>query len=160
MHRCAAGVHRIRLNLPESGYNDFDSKELPKAAGLKGKIVVVVNGGPAELPGPFKSYARTAPMIRAIRAAGAVGTDFDSYAQVDGLRLAAHCIQCSQPGMRLAAMDGDEAVAIVIPHWPTITANYLPPRSIPHKPRNSLKVAVTHLRNLGARGCAEGAPSF
>src|SRR5580704_4366537 len=60
------------LNLPESGYDDFDSKELPKAA-LKGKIVVVVNGGPADLPGPLKSYARTAPLIHAIRAAGAVG---------------------------------------------------------------------------------------
>ena len=98
------------LNLPESGYDDFDSKELPRSA-LKGKIVVVVNGGPSDLPGALKSYARTAPMIRAIRAAGAVGLisvptpksmDFGWQRVASG---------SSQPGMRLAATEGDMAVA-------------------------------------------------
>ena len=98
------------LNLPESGYDDFDSKDLPRSA-LKGKIVVVVNGGPADLPGPLKSYARTAPMIRAIRAAGAVGLiSIPTPKSMDfgWQRIAS---SASQPGMRLAAMDGDEAVA-------------------------------------------------
>jgi len=48
------------LHLPEAKYDDFDSAEVPGAT-LKGKIVVYVNGGPAELPGPLKSFARTAP---------------------------------------------------------------------------------------------------
>ncbi len=98
------------LNLPESGYDDFDSKDLPRS-GLSGKIVVVVNGGPAELPGPLKSYARTAPMIRAIRAAGAVGLiSIPTPKSMDfgWQRIAS---SASQPGMRLAAMDGDDAVA-------------------------------------------------
>jgi Zn-dependent M28 family amino/carboxypeptidase len=98
------------LNLPESGYDDFDSKELPRSA-LKGKIVVVVNGGPADLPGPLKSYARTAPMIRAIRAAGAVGlVSIPTPKSMDfGWQRVAS--SSSQPGMRLAAMNGDAAVA-------------------------------------------------
>ncbi len=97
------------LNLPESGYDDFDSKELPRSA-LKGKIVVVVNGGPAELPGPLKSYARTAPMIRAIRAAGAVGLiSIPTPKSMDfgWQRIAS---SASQPGMRLAAVAGDDKV--------------------------------------------------
>ena len=98
------------LNLSESGYDDFDSKELPRST-LKGKIVVVVNGGPADLPGPLKSYARTAPMIRAIRAAGAVGLiSIPTPKSMDfgWQRVASGSLQ---PGMRLAAMDGDAAVA-------------------------------------------------
>ncbi len=39
------------LHLPEAGYDDFDSAELPRAS-LKGKVVVLVNGGPRDLPGP------------------------------------------------------------------------------------------------------------
>ncbi len=118
------------LNLPESGYNDFDSKELPKAA-LKGKIVVVVNGGPADLPGPLKSYARTAPMIRAIRAAGAVGLiSIPTPKSMDfgWQRIAS---SSSQPGMRLAAMEGDEAVgerhpALADDHGELFTAMFNP----------------------------------
>ena len=60
------------LHLPEAGYDDFNSAEVPLSA-LRGKIVVYVNGGPAELPGPLKSYARTAPLTKALQDAGAVG---------------------------------------------------------------------------------------
>jgi hypothetical protein len=98
------------LNLPESGYDDFNSQELPRSA-LKGKIVVVVNGGPADLPGPLKSYARTAPMIRAIRAAGAVGLiSIPTPKSMDfgWQRIAS---SASQPGMRLAAVESDAAIA-------------------------------------------------
>ncbi len=118
------------LNLPESGYDDFDSKELPRAA-LKGKIVVVVNGGPADLPGPLKSYARTAPMIRAIRAAGAVGLiSIPTPKSMDfgWQRIAS---SASQPGMRLAAMAGDAAVgerhpALADDHGELFTATFNP----------------------------------
>ena len=118
------------LNLPESGYDDFDSMELPKAA-LKGKIVVVVNGGPADLPGPLKSYARTAPLIRAIRAAGAVGLiSIPTPKSMDfgWQRIAS---SASQPGMRLAAMEGDDVVgarhpALADDHGELFTATFNP----------------------------------
>ncbi|HTF66581.1 MAG TPA: hypothetical protein VK638_28250, partial [Edaphobacter sp.] len=60
------------LHLPEAKYDDFDSAAVPWKS-LKGKIVVYINGGPADLPGPLKSYARTAPFAKALRDAGAVG---------------------------------------------------------------------------------------
>src|SRR5260370_33306335 len=61
------------LHLPESHYDDFNSAEAPMSA-LKGKIVVYINGGPAELPGALKSFARTSPFARALRDAGTLGT--------------------------------------------------------------------------------------
>jgi Zn-dependent M28 family amino/carboxypeptidase len=42
------------LHLPDQGYDDFGGVD------LKGKIAVVLGGGPAELPGPIKAAARFA----------------------------------------------------------------------------------------------------
>ena len=98
------------LHLPESKYDDFNSAEVPLAA-LKGKIVVFINGGPADLPGPLKSYARTAPLAKALIDAGAVGSisiptpksmDFGWQRVASG---------ASQPGMRLAVAPDADAVA-------------------------------------------------
>jgi hypothetical protein len=98
------------LHLPDAAYDDFNSAEVP-AASLKGKIVVVINGGPAELPGPLKSYARTGPMIRAMHEAGAVGIlSIPTPKSMDfgWERIAS---SASQPGMWLAPEPGDETVA-------------------------------------------------
>jgi hypothetical protein len=38
---------------------------------LKGKIVIYVNGGPGDLPEALKSFARTAPLAKALADAGA-----------------------------------------------------------------------------------------
>jgi Zn-dependent M28 family amino/carboxypeptidase len=98
------------LHLPETKYDDFDSAAVPWKS-LKGKIVVYINGGPADLPGPLKSYARTAPFTKALRDAGAVGViaiptpksmDFGWQRVASG---------ASQPGMRLAATPDAAAVA-------------------------------------------------
>src|SRR5258708_5929759 len=98
------------LHLPESKYDDFDSAEVPIAS-LKGKIVVYINGGPADLPGPLKSFARTSPLTKALREAGAVGTisiptpksmDFGWQRVASG---------ASQPGMRLSPAPDADAVA-------------------------------------------------
>ena len=98
------------LHLPESQYDDFNSAEVPMAA-LKGKIVVYINGGPADLPGALKSFARTSPFARALREAGAVGTisiptpksmDFGWQRVASG---------ASQPGMRLSPAPDADAVA-------------------------------------------------
>jgi len=98
------------LHLPESKYDDFNSAEIPMSA-LKGKIVVTINGGPAELPGALKSFARTSPFAKALRDAGAVGTisiptpksmDFGWQRVASG---------ASQPGMRLSVTPDADAVA-------------------------------------------------
>ena len=98
------------LHLPESQYDDFNSAEVPLSA-LKGKIVVYINGGPADLPGALKSFARTSPFARVLREAGAVGTisiptpksmDFGWQRVASG---------ASQPGMRLSPAPDADAVA-------------------------------------------------
>jgi Zn-dependent M28 family amino/carboxypeptidase len=102
------------LHLPESGYDDFNSKDLPLAS-LKGKIVVYINGGPADLSGALKSYARTAPLAKALAEAGVLGSisiptpksmDFGWERVASG---------AAQTGMRLAATPTDAAIASAHP---------------------------------------------
>ncbi|HWC96653.1 MAG TPA: M20/M25/M40 family metallo-hydrolase [Candidatus Sulfopaludibacter sp.] len=98
------------LHLPEAKYDDFDSPEVPWSS-LKGKIVVTINGGPADLPGPLKSFARTSPFQKALADAGAVGSiSIPTPKSMDFPwdRVAANA---SQPGMRLAPDPKDAAVA-------------------------------------------------
>lgn len=118
------------LHLPEAKYDDFDSQAVPWKS-LKGKVVVYINGGPADLPGPLKSYARTAPFAKALRDAGAVGAisiptpksmDFGWQRVASG---------ASQPGMRLAATPDAAAVAAKHPaladdHGPMFSATFNP----------------------------------
>lgn len=54
------------LHIPGRGYDDFAGLD------LKGKVAVVIAGGPADLPGPDKSNARSR-RARYLAAAGAVG---------------------------------------------------------------------------------------
>lgn len=118
------------LHLPESNYDDFNSADVPAAA-LKGKIVVVINGGPAELPGALKSYARTSPMHRAMREAGVVGiVSIPTPKSMDfgWERIAS---SASQPGMWLAPEPGDAEVARRHPaladdHDPMFSATFNP----------------------------------
>ena len=98
------------LHLPESQYDDFNSAEVPMAE-LKGKIVVYINGGPADLPGALKSFARTSPFAKALREAGAVGTiSIPTPKSMDfGWQRVAS--SASQPGMRLSLAPDADAVA-------------------------------------------------
>jgi Zn-dependent M28 family amino/carboxypeptidase len=98
------------LHLPEAKYDDFDSAEVPNSS-LKGKIVVYINGGPGDLPGALKSFARTSPLAKALADAGAVGSiSIPTPKSMDFPwdRVAANA---SQPGMRLAADPKDAEVA-------------------------------------------------
>jgi Zn-dependent M28 family amino/carboxypeptidase len=98
------------LHLPEAKYDDFDSAEVPFAS-LKGKIVVYINGGPGDLSGALKSFARTSPLAHALADGGAVGSiTIPTPKSMDFPwdRVAANS---SQPGMRLAADPRDAAVA-------------------------------------------------
>ena len=118
------------LHLPESGYDDFNSAEVPVAS-LKGKIVVVINGGPADLPGALKSFARTSPMRKAMRDAGVVGiVSIPTPKSMDfgWERIAS---SASQPGMWLAPEPGDAEVARRHPalgddHEPMFAATFNP----------------------------------
>jgi Zn-dependent M28 family amino/carboxypeptidase len=98
------------LHLPEAKYDDFDSADLPMAA-LKGKIVVYINGGPADLPGPLKSFARTTPFIKAIREAGAVGAISIPTPKSMDFGWARVASSASQPGMRLAPTPDEAEIA-------------------------------------------------
>jgi len=98
------------LHLPESNYDDFNSAELPMA-GLKGKIVVYINGGPADLTGALKSFARTSPFAKALKDAGVVGViSIPTPKSMDfgWQRIAS---SASQPGMRLSVTPDATAVA-------------------------------------------------
>jgi Zn-dependent M28 family amino/carboxypeptidase len=98
------------LHLPESKYDDFNSAEVPWAA-LKGKIVVYINGGPRDLPGALKSYARTAPFAKALREAGVLGTISIPTPKSMDFGWQRMASSASQPGMRLSPAPDAEAVA-------------------------------------------------
>jgi Zn-dependent M28 family amino/carboxypeptidase len=118
------------LHLPESQYDDFNSADVPMSS-LKGTVVVYINGGPADLPGALKSFARTAPLARVLREAGVVGTisiptprsmDFGWQRVASG---------ASQPGMRLSPAPDADAVAAKHPaladeHGAMFTATFNP----------------------------------
>jgi Zn-dependent M28 family amino/carboxypeptidase len=118
------------LHLPEAKYDDFDSADVPMAA-LKGKIVVYLNGGPADLPGPLKSFARTTPFIKAIRDAGAVGAIAIPTPKSMDFGWARVASSASQPGMRLAATPDEPEVekrhpALANDHGELFTATFNP----------------------------------
>jgi len=118
------------LHLPEAKYDDFDSADVPKDA-LKGKIVVYLNGGPADLPGPLKSFARTTPFIKAIRDAGAVGAISIPTPKSMDFGWSRVASSASQPGMRLAATADEAEVekrhpALTNDHGELFTATFNP----------------------------------
>lgn len=88
------------LKLP--GHDDFAGVD------LKGKIAVVISGGPAELPGPMKSANRS-DRTKFLRAAGAVGViGLVTPAQVE-IPWDRRKLLASQPGMYLADVSLREA---------------------------------------------------
>src|ERR1700727_2160129 len=118
------------LHLPEAKYDDFDSAEVPWGK-LKGKIVVYINGGPADLPGALKSYARTAPFAKALREAGVIGTISIPTPKSMDFGWQRMASSASQPGMRLAATPDADAVgakhpALADEHGAMFTATFNP----------------------------------
>ncbi|HEX4748376.1 MAG TPA: M28 family peptidase [Bryobacteraceae bacterium] len=98
------------LHLPEAHYDDFNSPEVPWSA-LKGKIVVYINGGPADLPMALKSFARTSPLQKALADAGALGAITIPTPKSMDFGWDRVASSSTQPGMRLAATPADEAIA-------------------------------------------------
>jgi Zn-dependent M28 family amino/carboxypeptidase len=118
------------LHLPEANYDDFNSADVPLAS-LKGKIAVIINGGPADLPGPLKSYARTAPLTKALTDAGAVGVISIPTPKSMDFGWDRIASSASQPGMWLAPTPEDSAIAGKHPaladdHGPRFSATFNP----------------------------------
>jgi hypothetical protein len=93
------------LHLPESHYDDFAGMD------LKGKIVVLVNGGPGDISGALKSFARTSPLAKALADSGVVGTITIPTPKSMDFPWQRVASSATQPGMRLAPTAEDEAVA-------------------------------------------------
>jgi Zn-dependent M28 family amino/carboxypeptidase len=98
------------LHLPEAKYDDFDSPEVPWPS-LKGKIVVLINGGPADLPMALKSFARTQPLQKALADAGALGAITIPTPKSMDFPWDRVVSNSSQSGMRLAPTPEDAAIA-------------------------------------------------
>lgn len=118
------------LHLPESGYDDFGSKEVPFDS-LRGKIVVLVNGGPADLPTALKSYARTTPLTAELVKAGAAGVISIPTPKSMDFPWERIASSASQPSMWLAPQPGDKALAARHPaladdHQPHFSATFNP----------------------------------
>ena len=118
------------LHLPESGYDDFSSAAVSLAS-LRGKVVVYINGGPAEIPGALKSFARTSPLQKVLDDAGVVGVISIPTPKSMDFPWARVASGASQPGMWLAPDPHDAAVAAAHPaladvHTPRLSVQFNP----------------------------------
>jgi hypothetical protein len=66
------------LHLPEAHYDDFNS------ISVKGKIVVFINGGPADLPRRAQIFCPNFAASKSAGRWGRGGRDLDSHTQIDG----------------------------------------------------------------------------
>lgn len=82
------------LHLPEQGHDDFAGVD------LKGKIAVVISGGPAGIPGPVKASNR-AERVRLLAQAGAVGLITLTTPNQVEIPWGRQKLLASQPGMYL-----------------------------------------------------------
>jgi Zn-dependent M28 family amino/carboxypeptidase len=103
------------LHIPSAGYDDFQGID------LKGKIIVSMNGGPANIPGPIKSSSRAAqdmtPFLEGRGVAGMISIPDAKSMDIPWSRVA---LSASQPGMRLADADLQNS------HGPMFTATINP----------------------------------
>ncbi len=85
------------LHIPDVGYDDLASQD------LKGKILVYLNGGPADIAGPLKANARSAQEFwKAVQHAGAVGVITIPNPKSMDIPWSRMALAASQSGMRLA----------------------------------------------------------
>lgn len=84
------------LHLPEAGYDDFKGQD------LKGKVVVVLGGGPGSLSAALKSHASSTEFPKALEASGALGVIRVQNPKAMDIPWPRIIALSSQPGMRLA----------------------------------------------------------
>lgn len=105
------------LHLPEAGYDDFAGQD------LKGKVVVVLGGGPDSLSAALKSHASSTEFPKALEAAGAVGVIRLQNPKAMDIPWPRIMALSSQPGMRLAEP------ALQTYHRPMFTASMNPEKA-------------------------------
>ncbi len=92
------------LHLPDAGYDDL------AAIDCKGKVVVFLNGGPADIDGALKSHARAAQeFTKALQEAGAVGAISIPNPSSMDIPWGRMSLAASQPGMRVAEAELQDA---------------------------------------------------
>lgn len=84
------------LHIPRAGYDDFAGQD------LKGKILVVINGGPGAISAAMKSGARAAETWKAAERAGALGVVTLLTPKSMDIPWSRQASNASQPGMYLA----------------------------------------------------------
>jgi hypothetical protein len=102
------------LHVPAAGYDDFRNQD------LRGKIAVIVNGGPAELSDAVKAHVRFTEIWKSLERAGAVG--LINIPRPDSMEIpwSRAMKQVTQPGMYLAATELRRTVG------PRFTATFNP----------------------------------
>ena len=105
------------LHLPEAGYDDFADQD------LRGKIVVVLGGGPDTLSAALKSHASSTEFPKALEAAGAVGFIRVQNPKAMDIPWPRIIALSSQPGMRLT----DPALQNY--HRPMFSASFNPDKA-------------------------------
>jgi Peptidase family M28 len=91
------------LSIPEKNYDDFSGLD------LTGKVAVILNGSPADIPGPLASHYQSASeRWKALRKAGAVGTiNIANPANMD-IPWSRMSVNRAHPSMVLAGAEFDE----------------------------------------------------
>lgn len=84
------------LSLPEAGYNDFAGQD------LRGKVIVVINGGPATLSAALKSHGRSGSFWPAVAKAGVIGVISISNPKSADIPWDRQRLLATAPGMMLA----------------------------------------------------------
>lgn len=84
------------LHMPEAGHDDFAGQD------LKGKLVVVLSGGPAAVSGALKAHARRAELWPALERAGAIGLVNIPNPRSMDIPWERQKLFAETPGMRLA----------------------------------------------------------
>jgi hypothetical protein len=103
------------LHIPSARYDDY------KGVDVKGKIIVLMSGGPASIPGPIKSSSRSAQeMIPFLEARGVAGMIMIPNPKSMDIPWGRMALSASQPGMRLADADLQDS------HKPMFTATFNP----------------------------------
>ncbi|WP_293368469.1 M20/M25/M40 family metallo-hydrolase [Phenylobacterium sp.] len=105
------------LHLPEQGYDDFAGQD------LKGKVVVVIGGGPDTLSAALKSHASSTEFPKALEAAGALGVIRVQNPKAMDIPWPRLIALSSQPGMRLAEP------ALQVYHRPVFSASLNPEKA-------------------------------
>jgi len=87
------------LHMPDVNYDDFAGLD------LKGKVIVYLNGGPADVPAALKSHARAAEFARSAAAAGAIAAIAIPIPRGMDIPWDRQILLSTQIRMRLAAAD-------------------------------------------------------